>query len=139
MKPKKKPCSICFKESYIWSKGRCKPCSVKSYGTLKKVSEKGLNKKQEKKELLREDFRFYLSVWKERKHSCVICDKYLGETPLTWMFHHLLEKSKHPQFRHTKDNIAIVCLTCHDQVTRGFVTERMKLLTDTAKEKLLTN
>ena len=38
--PKKKICSECQKESYIFSKGRCKPCAAKSYGKPKAISDK---------------------------------------------------------------------------------------------------
>lgn len=126
-------------EAYIYKniKGKkyCKSCTFKLEGNdqpvfkvhvIKKVSEKQKKKNLEKKELVAEDMKFYLRVWKERFmfdyhgmdmfHSmpkCQCCGKHLGEPNLMY-FHHILEKRNFPDLRHTEWNIAIVCPECHN-------------------------
>jgi len=67
---------------------------------------------------------FFLQIWNKRKqHDCENCGKWLGKEPLSYMFDHLLEKSKHPELKYEEDNIMLVCLECHDNKTRGFITD----------------
>lgn len=66
---------------------------------------------------------FFLQLWKKRKHECENCGKWLGNEPLSYMFDHLLEKSKYPDLKFEEENIMMVCLECHDNKTRGFLTE----------------
>jgi 5-methylcytosine-specific restriction endonuclease McrA len=65
---------------------------------------------------------FFLQCWKEKSHYCEECNKFLGNEPKTYMFDHLLEKSKYPELAFEKNNIMITCLECHDKKTRGFLT-----------------
>lgn len=70
---------------------------------------------------------FFLQVWKNRKqHDCENCGKWLGNEPLSYMFDHLLEKSKYPELKYKEDNIMLVCLECHDNKTRGFLTDLVR-------------
>jgi 5-methylcytosine-specific restriction endonuclease McrA len=74
---------------------------------------------------------FFLQIWNNRKqHDCENCGKWLGKEPLSYMFDHLLEKSKYPDLAKEEDNIMLVCLECHDNKTRGFLTDfvRQKIL-----------
>jgi 5-methylcytosine-specific restriction endonuclease McrA len=67
---------------------------------------------------------FFLQIWnKRKKHDCENCGKWLGSEPLSYMFDHLLEKSKYPDLKYEEDNIMLVCLECHDNKTRGFLTD----------------
>lgn len=67
---------------------------------------------------------FFLDIWKKRKeHTCENCKKWLGSEPLSYMFDHLLEKSKYPDLKLKEENIMLVCLECHDLKTRGFITD----------------
>jgi len=67
---------------------------------------------------------FFLDIWRKRKeHTCENCKKWLGSEPLSYMFDHLLEKSKYPELKFKEENIMLVCLECHDLKTRGFVTD----------------
>jgi 5-methylcytosine-specific restriction endonuclease McrA len=63
--------------------------------------------------------QLFLSVWETRNHRCEICGKHLGNEPRSYMFDHLLEKSKYEFLEYEPDNIALVCLECHDNKTRG--------------------
>ena len=79
---------------------------------------------------------FFLQVWNSRKeHKCENCGKWLGKEPLSYMFDHLLEKSKHPELKYEEDNIMLVCLECHDNKTRGFLTDLVRAKIEQVKKK----
>jgi len=67
---------------------------------------------------------FFMSIWAKRSHKCEHCGKWLGKEPRSYMFDHLLEKSKYPKLRLEEDNILLVCLECHDNKTRGIISEK---------------
>ena len=100
---------LCFK---------CKPRKPLSSGkglTSKKSSllQKKLDKSSEMKQ-------FFMRYWKENKqHTCEACRVWLGSNPLTYMFDHVLEKSKYPHLAFEEENIMYLCLQCHDKKTRG--------------------
>ena len=109
---KKKICSSCNNLSYIWSKNMCKNCFQKSKTkTVKNHSD------------LHE---WFLTIWKERKHYCESCNKWLGDIPSTIFFDHLLEKSIYPELTFSKENIFLCCSDCHSKKTNGFPTEKHK-------------
>ena len=97
---------------------------------LKKISEKKLRSKDTLKKLKEEmrklDIEFYMSLWKKRCHFCYSCLIELPNTPSTYNFDHLLEKSKFPELRHVDWNIGLLCLDCHNKKTAGFINERYK-------------
>jgi len=65
-----------------------------------------------------------MSIWSARPHRCEHCGKYLGKSPSSYMFDHLLEKNKYPDLEYEPENIWLVCLECHDNKTRGNVSEK---------------
>lgn len=70
---------------------------------------------------------FFIDLWnKRKKHDCENCGKWLGKEPLSYMFDHILEKSKHPDLKFEEDNIMFLCLECHDNKTRGNLTDFIK-------------
>lgn len=108
---------------------------------LKKISNKKKNNKegiQKIENMLKEkDTEMYLTIWKTRAHICISCLKYLGDTPKSYNFDHILEKSKYPNLRHIKDNIALLCFECHEKKTRGFPTKKYSFIIDNIKKKFL--
>lgn len=90
------------------------PKPKKKY-TIPKVSKKRQKKLEDQKELLKLDEEFYKEVWAASPHKCQNCGCRLPKTPYNWMFHHLLEKRNYPQYRHTPENIMILCLMCHSK------------------------
>ena len=79
---------------------------------------------------------FFLQIWNGRKeHKCENCGKWLGNEPLSYMFDHLLEKSKYPELKHEEENIMLVCLECHDNKTRGFLTDLVRAKIDDVRKK----
>ena len=64
--------------------------------------------------------QFFMRYWKENKqHTCEVCRVWLGSDPRTYMFDHVLEKSKYPELAFEEENIMYLCLLCHDKKTRG--------------------
>lgn len=94
---------------------RDEPKTKKVY-SIPKVSKKRQKKLEDQKDLQKKDRDFYMEVWHASPHKCQNCDRRLPKTPSNWMFHHLLPKAKYPKFRHTPENISILCFDCHSQV-----------------------
>jgi hypothetical protein len=69
---------------------------------------------------------FFMEIWKERPHVCEHCGTSLGNEPLSYMFDHILEKFSHADLFFVKDNMWLVCLACHDNKTRGILTDKYK-------------
>jgi len=69
---------------------------------------------------------FFLSIWKKRAHRCENCDIHLGSEPLSYMFDHVLEKSKYPDLKYEEENICILCLDCHSDKTNCKLSDFMK-------------
>lgn len=103
----------------------------KAMGKSSKVA-----KKQDNSRNISDMRDFFLHIWNsKKKHECENCGKWLGNEPLSYMFDHLLEKSKYPELKHEEDNIMLVCLECHDNKTRGFLTETVIAKINAVKEK----
>ncbi len=120
-----KTCSIEGCNNRIWSKGLCKNHISKK--PLKSVRSHALSSKTNDNERDVIQMRdFFMQVWKNRSHNCENCGKRLGNEPLSYMFDHLLEKSKYPQLKYEEENICMMCLECHDLKTRGFITDLVR-------------
>jgi hypothetical protein len=77
--------------------------------------------------------QFFMNFWRTHKpHICENCEKPLGREPLSYMFDHVLEKSKYPELAFEEENIMYLCLECHDNKTRGhlssIIEERIEYL-----------
>jgi hypothetical protein len=117
-----KTCNVIGCNNPVWGKGLCKAHSLKV--PFKKVSK--LNPRRELKEKSiysesRDDF--FMEIWKSRPHKCESCGMCLGREPRSYMFDHILEKKLYPELALLEDNIALVCLECHDNKTRGFLSD----------------
>jgi hypothetical protein len=116
-----KKCGRCCQGEYCFY---CKP--KKPLAKNKKNNIENVNKMH----------KFFMSIWRKRKeHKCENCKIPLGNEPLSYMFDHLLEKSKYPELKYEEDNIFLTCLMCHDKKTRGFITEIVKERINFVKEK----
>jgi len=120
-------CSIDGCNSLSWSKGLCKYHSPKS--PLKS------NKPESNKSYLENRNRFFMEVWNERSHKCEHCDSVLGSEPLSYMFDHILEKEKYKDLEFEKDNIWLVCLECHDNKSRGILSDKYQQKINFVKSK----
>jgi 5-methylcytosine-specific restriction endonuclease McrA len=92
-----------------------RPEKPKKKYTIPKVSAKRVLKIEEGKKTFEEDKKFYKEIWDASPHVCQECNKKLGKEPLTLFFHHALPKRNFPEFRHTAENIIILCPDCHQQ------------------------
>lgn len=75
-----------------------------------------LKRKYKRKSRFKEDVEFYTLIWQSRPHVCFETDVDLGSEPRNYMFHHVLEKEKYPEFRHEPWNIVLVTWDVHNQV-----------------------
>ena len=91
-----------------------KPKQAKIY-RIPKVSKKRAARIEQDKELLKKDKEFYKEIYLASPHICQNCGCKLPKEPSNFMFHHLLEKRNYPQFRHTPENIMLLCLECHSK------------------------
>lgn len=91
------------------------PKPPKEKKPLNRENAKTKAKKADNLKLFAADKEFYADVWNASPHRCGECNCKLGKEPLTLFFHHLLPKSQYPQFRHTHENIMILCPDHHAQ------------------------
>ena len=92
--------------------------------------------KEHNDEEIRKMWDFFALIWKKRPiHKCATCGKWLGNEPLSYMFDHILEKSKYPQLKYEEDNLQYLCLLCHDNKGRGFYPEELKIKIEFLKKK----
>ncbi len=92
-----------------------RPIKEKKKYVIPKVSKKRAAKIEQQKDMAKLDEEFYKEVYAASPHVCQNCGVKLPKTPFNFMFHHLLEKRNYPQFRHTPENIVILCLLCHSK------------------------
>jgi 5-methylcytosine-specific restriction endonuclease McrA len=96
-------------------KEKSKEPKVKKTYTIAKVSPKRKKLLEDQKILQKQDEEFYKEVYAASPHKCQNCDCGLPKTPSNFLFHHILPKAKYPEFRHTPENIMILCLSCHSK------------------------
>jgi len=125
---KAKKCSQEGCEAPCWSKDFCKSHSLPKHTTLirdtplskrkgfRKQSEKFREKAIERKQYGEDMMAFFLEIWGEREHVCYETGTYLGEEPNTMFFHHLLFKSKYPEYCFLKENIVLLLPDIHAQM-----------------------
>lgn len=124
IKQKKKLCKCgCNREGFIWSKGMLKECffRLNKLKTIKKYSEKGLERKKEKKKWLNNLHTWELELWDslEDKNGYVYC--YETGTPMhrnvyrqnLCVYSHCLPKSKYPEYAMEKWNLLIILPDVH--------------------------
>jgi len=58
----------------------------------------------------------FKEIWKERPHKSEVSGDNLGKEALSLYFHHILPKSKYPQFRNLKENIILLTADEHANV-----------------------
>lgn len=82
-----------------------------------------------------QQWELFREIFKERGPYSELSGEYLGKKPLSWMFDHLLEKSKYPELRYNKDNIILVTFEEHERKTNGFPDKKHQELINKAKNK----
>lgn len=93
---------------------------------LTKVKDK-VSKSELKNAQINDMRKFFMQYWKENKeHTCENCRTWLGKEPLSYMFDHVLEKSKYPELAFEPENIMYLCLTCHSRKSDGYLSDVTK-------------
>lgn len=109
-----------------------KPLSSSDRGLTSKKSSLLSQKLDKSSSKFLEMRQFFLSIWKKKAHRCENCDAQLGNEPLSYMFDHVLEKSKYPNLRYEEENICMLCLDCHSDKTNcklsDFMKEKIKIV-----------
>lgn len=120
-------------------KKNCKVCGNNCYGEhcMRHKPRKALKKTIKEKTDDMSDF--FDLIWRIRPHRCQSCGEDLGNEPRTYMFDHLLDKSKYPEFKFDRANIFICCLQCHSSKTNGHPTESHQAAINAAKALFLNN
>jgi 5-methylcytosine-specific restriction endonuclease McrA len=105
-----------------------KSLSVSSIHQMSVISNKKVKNVQNNKHIMQRDM--FMDIWKKRPHMCENCNAHLGSEPLSYMFDHVLEKSKYPDLRYEEENICMLCLDCHSDKTNcklsNFMKEKIK-------------
>ena len=52
--------------------------------------------------------KFFLSIWKKRKHYSEVSGEILHSPPSSLYFHHILPKNKYPEICFCEDNIVLL-------------------------------
>ena len=93
---------------------------------LKKKKEDQAQLRQNKKKVVKTtpykrkkatgEWEMFLQIWEERAHYCQNrnCRKYLGFEPQPIFFSHRKSKGAYPELRLCKDNIDLLCRSCHE-------------------------
>lgn len=80
-------------------------------------------------------WNFFLEIWRERPHYSEVSGTYLGETPYSYHFEHLLEKSKYEHLKYERDNIILCTMEEHELKTNGHPLPRHQEFIDKAKKR----
>lgn len=108
IKRKKKVCTSCGEERYIFSRGRCQLCASKSYKKPKQTSEKKKSAKEKQANRRNKYFDYHIE-------RCTHCEE-SGEVipyPSRVNILHLFAKSNHPSVEDNLDNCAYMTLDLH--------------------------
>ena len=130
-----KECSIEGCNNPVWGKGLCVKHSPKPSLMKGKGYKYEKQPRVEKVSKLVARNRLFMSIWEKRIHRCQHCGDSLGSEPRSYMFDHILEKSKYPQLSLEEENIWLVCMSCHDNKTRGIISEKYREKIDLVRKK----
>ena len=126
---KKKTCKTCGNESYIFSKGDCKPCAQKRYAAKSKPKQVKVKTRPTKRHKANKDAELAAmqEFWRQNQDQddrclCSECGKSLifDRTHVA----HVLGKGAYPHLRCNLKNFVILCFGCHQKFDFG---ERSKM------------
>ena len=99
---------------------------------------------QENKEAIEKMHKLFNEIWQEKDkggyRECESCGwKLYGENS-TMYHHHMLPKNKYPEFKYYKENLILLCSTCHNKCEIGYpsdiVIERTKIAKELWKQQI---
>jgi ribosomal protein S27E len=103
---KKKLCSQCGNEDFIWSKGKCKSCSSKPFVAVSKTTI------DETREELNAFFESHIKILNSKPTKCENCNTLLFN-PTSANIAHILPKSIFKSISTNNNNCMYLCLICH--------------------------
>lgn len=112
IKRKKKPCVGCGRESYIFSKDRCRDCARMSYS---KPKQSPIKKKIPK---ATGELALFQAIWNTRPHICQVSGNPIKEFDVR-CFMHVLSKKAYPAYRLFDKNILLVTPDIHHEYDCG--------------------
>ncbi len=121
---KKKICIECGRESYIFSKGRCRDCAGKSYAKPKQTPIKKSFPKPTG------ELALFQAIWLSRPHVCEVTGIPIKDFSVH-CFMHVLSKKAYPKFRLNHRNILLVAPNVHHEYDNG---DRSKPVFDKVRE-----
>lgn len=101
-----------------FSKGLCKnhiPKKALSKGNSTLGKRSGVEKPS-KFDAMIEMKDVFMKIWMKRPHKSEVSGEYLGSEAMSTYFHHILPKSKYPEFRLDEENIILLTLDEHTNV-----------------------
>lgn len=101
-----KKCNVCGTNCYLFSKGRCKPCSMKD------IIKKTVNTSIKKIRKPTGELALFKEIYNERPDYCEICNEHIYEFNIC-NYHHIKPKGRFPELRLDKSNIKKICFKCH--------------------------
>lgn len=125
LRQKIKKCINCNKDCFPWTKeGLCRFCFLagskskplkKSH--IKKISDKGKEKKKQKAELKKQMFEEFRNFYNNHEtKTCYECDKFIHESVFSSMnVHHVLPKSRYPEYTLEHWNFLLLCPYHHQR------------------------
>jgi len=128
-----KVCKVEDCNNRVWSHGFCMLHTPKK--SLRSIRSPRMNDNKKNVVDIQQMISFFLELWKRKQHYCENCGAWLGNTPHTYMFDHILEKQHYPELKYEEDNIMLLCLSCHDKKSRRFITEKIKERIEEVKTK----
>ena len=136
---KSKKCKIEGCHNPVWAKSKCKNHqeNKKGLSTYTPLKKGYINKKDGDRVKM---LYFFDTIWKSMKkpRKCQSCSKEIySDTNLSIYHHHILPKSKYPQFKFDKRNILFVCPECHEEIENGKIKKREQKIIDKVKKELL--
>lgn len=137
---KAKTCKVEGCSNPVWSKGKCKNHLDKKPKGLKATSLKARKKVSSDKKDSTRLLDFFNEIWDsmEKPRVCQSCGKIIySKENSTLYHHHVLAKSKYPQFKYDKRNILFLCPECHEEVENAKANDRTKELIYKIKKELL--
>lgn len=144
MEQKKKPCDTCGVDSYIFSKGRCKSCSMKTYKKAKPITEKSLAKRREERKGLPEFFTYAIEDMKSNPF-CQNCGARINTSrhPVNNIAH-ILSKSVYKSVSCHKENYLFLCSdkdeasSCHEKFDSCMSVRQEMRVFELARTKFLS-
>lgn len=132
-------CKQCHKNRPINAKGNCSDCTyilnnreTRFEAQIRKQKDKPNNIHTFKRKPLKRtkiklkskkptgEYEVFLEIWKEREHKCVNCKRNLDgfideetQNPSVMLFSHIKTKGVRVDLRLNKENIELLCPTCH--------------------------